>query len=76
MITTVSLSGYELADPPIQYEAGTPPLAEVIGLGAAAEYIQDIGVSAIHSHYLHTGVEISVVVMLPKLYFIPRSFTD
>jgi cysteine desulfurase/selenocysteine lyase len=50
MITAVSLSGYELADPPITYEAGTPPIAEVIGLGTAVDYIQDIGVSAIHRH--------------------------
>lgn len=41
---------YELKLPPVKFEAGTPPIAEVIGLGAAIEYIQKIGVEKIHEH--------------------------
>lgn len=41
---------YLLKEPPIKFEAGTPPIAEVIGLGEAIRYIESIGVSRIHEH--------------------------
>lgn len=41
---------YELKTPPTRFEAGTPPIAEVIGLGEAIKYINKIGVSKIHEH--------------------------
>lgn len=41
---------YELKTPPSRFEAGTPPIAEVIGLGEAIKYIMSIGVSNIHKH--------------------------
>jgi cysteine desulfurase/selenocysteine lyase len=34
---------------PLKFEAGTPSIAEVIGLGAAIDYIQDIGLENIHA---------------------------
>lgn len=39
-----------LKESPIKFEAGTPPIAEVIGLGEAIRYIQSIGVDRIHEH--------------------------
>ena len=41
---------YILKDAPIKFEAGTPPIAEVIGLGEAIRYIESIGVDKIHEH--------------------------
>ncbi len=41
---------YILKEPPIKFEAGTPPIAEVIGLGEAIKYIESIGVDKIHEH--------------------------
>lgn len=41
---------YLLKEAPIKFEAGTPPIAEVIGLGEAIKYIQNIGVDKIHEH--------------------------
>jgi len=41
---------YEFKLPPIKFEAGTPPIAEVIGLGEAIKYINKIGVAKIHEH--------------------------
>lgn len=35
---------------PTRFEAGTPPIAEVIGLGAAIEYLQGIGMERIHQY--------------------------
>lgn len=41
---------YDFKDVPTCFEAGTPPIAEVIGLGEAIRYIQSIGVEKIHEH--------------------------
>lgn len=41
---------YILKDSPIRFEAGTPPIAEVIGMGEAIKFIQKIGVEKIHEH--------------------------
>lgn len=43
-------NSYILKDYPIKFEAGTPPIAEVIGLGEAIKFITDIGVEKIHNH--------------------------
>jgi cysteine desulfurase/selenocysteine lyase len=47
MIHTVSFAGTTFADLPAKFEAGTPAIAEVIGLGAALRYLQGIGFEAI-----------------------------
>ena len=43
-------NSYELKDVPIRFEAGTPPIAEVIGLGKAIKYLESIGMDKIHEH--------------------------
>ncbi len=50
MITTVTLetSAYKL--PPAKFEAGTPNIADVIGLGAAIDYLEHIGLAVIEKH--------------------------
>lgn len=35
---------------PLKFEAGTPMIAEVIGLGAAVDYINDLGIASIHAY--------------------------
>ena len=49
MIATVGLEHSTYAAPPARFEAGTPPIAEVIGLGAAIDYVQQIGLPAINA---------------------------
>uniref|UniRef100_A0A7S4G7Z7 cysteine desulfurase n=1 Tax=Eutreptiella gymnastica TaxID=73025 RepID=A0A7S4G7Z7_9EUGL len=39
MISEVRLQSSDYAEPPLKFEAGTPPIAEIIGLGAALDYI-------------------------------------
>ena len=39
---------YELKSIPTRFEAGTPPIAEVIGLGEAINYLMNIGMDKIH----------------------------
>ena len=43
-------SSYELKDVPIKFEAGTPPIAEVIGLREAIIYLESIGMDKIHEY--------------------------
>lgn len=50
MIDTVSFSGTTYKSAPFKFEAGTPAIVEVIGLGAAIDYMQAIGVDAIAAH--------------------------
>ncbi len=50
MIRKVSFSGTEYAGLPHKFEAGTPAIAEVIGLGAAIQYVQGVGLAAIAAH--------------------------
>jgi cysteine desulfurase/selenocysteine lyase len=50
MISSVSIEKSEWADLPHKFEAGTPPIAQAIGLGAAIEYVESIGVERIAEH--------------------------
>ena len=52
MIKAVFLDHTEFAGLPEKFEAGTPAIAEVIGLGAAIDYLQDVGMDAIRAHEL------------------------
>lgn len=50
MIKRVGLRESSWNDLPWKFEAGTPAIAEAIGLGAAVEYLNGIGMDAIHAH--------------------------
>lgn len=50
MIREVSRAGVIYGDPPHRFEAGTPPIVEAIGLGAAVDYINSVGKEHIRNH--------------------------
>jgi cysteine desulfurase / selenocysteine lyase len=50
MIETVRMTGSTFAPPPARFEAGTPPIAQAIGLGAAVDYLTEVGMEAIAWH--------------------------
>jgi cysteine desulfurase/selenocysteine lyase len=50
MIRSVKLTGTTYNELPWKFEAGTPAIAEVVGLGAAIEYLNGVGLNAIHAH--------------------------
>ncbi len=52
MITDVRLDGFTPNELPWKFEAGTPPIAEAIGLGAAVDYLENIGMDRIRTHEL------------------------
>ena len=50
MISRVTEEGFTPAEPPAKYEAGTMPVAEAIGLGAAVDFLSGIGMEAVREH--------------------------
>ena len=50
MISEVRLDGFKCAELPAKFEAGTPPITEVIGLGAAVDYLNGIGMANVRRH--------------------------
>ena len=50
MIRDVRFDGFTTNDVPWKFEAGTPPIAEIIGLGAAVEYLLGLGMDAVREH--------------------------
>jgi cysteine desulfurase / selenocysteine lyase len=50
MIRDVRLDGFTTNDVPWKFEAGTPPIAEVVGLTAAVDYLTAIGMSSVRQH--------------------------
>ncbi len=52
MILDVKLDSFRPAPPPARFEAGTPPIAEAVGLTAAIRYLSDIGMDRVRAHEL------------------------
>ncbi|MGH6836426.1 MAG: cysteine desulfurase [Methylocella sp.] len=52
MIDEVTKDRVTYNEPPHRFEAGTPPIVQAIGLGAAVNYVQRIGRDRIHAHEL------------------------
>ena len=50
MIETVTMEATTYAPAPQRFEAGTPMTSQVVGLGAAARYLQDVGMTAVEEH--------------------------
>ena len=50
MIETVRMERSTFAPVPHKFEAGTPPIVEAVGLGAAVDYLSAVGMEAVHAH--------------------------
>jgi cysteine desulfurase/selenocysteine lyase len=50
MIATVSMERSTYADIPHKFEAGTPPIVEAVGLGAAVDYLASLGMKNVRAH--------------------------
>ncbi|MFC1786126.1 aminotransferase class V-fold PLP-dependent enzyme [Candidatus Neomarinimicrobiota bacterium] len=53
MINSVTMTESTWNDIPYKFEAGTPKIAQAIGLGAAIDYINEIGLTNIHNYIKH-----------------------
>jgi cysteine desulfurase/selenocysteine lyase len=50
MIDTVTLNGFTTAPVPAKFEAGTPPITEAVGLHAAIDFLEQLGLADIRRH--------------------------
>ncbi|WP_420436195.1 SufS family cysteine desulfurase [Candidatus Poriferisodalis sp.] len=50
MILDVTKEGFRPNIVPHKFEAGTPPIAEIVGLGAAVRYLEGLGMDAVRAH--------------------------
>ncbi|NLC97951.1 MAG: cysteine desulfurase [Actinomycetales bacterium] len=50
MIETVAMERSTFAAPPARFEAGTPPIAQAVGLGAAVDYLSSLGMENVAAH--------------------------
>jgi cysteine desulfurase / selenocysteine lyase len=50
MINEVTLDNVTYNEPPHRFEAGTPPIIQAVGLGAALDYMRDVGRAKIYAH--------------------------
>jgi cysteine desulfurase/selenocysteine lyase len=64
MIKNVTFEETSYADPPAKFEAGTPNIADTVGLGAALDYVQRLGLSNIGKHE-HFMLEYATERLLP-----------
>ncbi|MEU1971811.1 SufS family cysteine desulfurase [Microbacterium sp. NPDC019599] len=53
MITTVTLDEASYLPPPQRFEAGTQPVSQAIALAAAVQYLEAVGMDAVHAHERH-----------------------
>ncbi|GAB4277757.1 MAG: cysteine desulfurase [Candidatus Promineifilaceae bacterium] len=68
MIRRVTLEGSTWAELPHKFEAGTPAIAEAIGLGTAVDYLQSLGMENIlqYEHYI-TSYALEALSEIPGL---------
>jgi len=50
MIADVRFDGFSTAELPAKFEAGTPPITEAVGLGAAVDFLTGLGMANIRQH--------------------------
>ena len=62
MISDVRLDGFTPAAVPAKFEAGTPPITEAIGFGAAVDFMDGLGMDAVRAHEIElTGYAIDML---------------
>lgn len=78
MIATVTMERSTFADPPQRFEAGSPNVAQAVGLAAAVEYLEKVGMAAVaaHEHAL-TELALQALAELPGVRIIgPTTAVD
>ncbi len=66
MIQDVFLDRSTYNQPPNRFEAGTPAIAEAVGLGAACDYLSGIGMDVVEHHELELGKYLYQRVLHPS----------
>ncbi|MFB6890115.1 cysteine desulfurase [Kitasatospora sp. NPDC056327] len=78
MIETVTMGSSTYAPAPHKFEAGTPPIAQAVGLGAAIDYLSSVGMDRIAAHeHAITEYAVERLLEVPDLRIIgPRTAVD
>jgi cysteine desulfurase/selenocysteine lyase len=77
MIRRVTFEGFVPNELPWKFEAGTPKVAEAIGLGAAIDYLNSLGIEAVHAHeQALTHYALESLSEIPGLTLLGPSGTD
>jgi cysteine desulfurase / selenocysteine lyase len=77
MIETVTMTSATWAPAPRKFEAGVPNMAQAVGLGAAVDYLSNIGMDAIFEHEVElTGYLINGLLAIPELSIVGPNNTD
>jgi cysteine desulfurase/selenocysteine lyase len=78
MIAEVTMARSTYAELPHRFEAGTPPIAQAVGLGAAVDYLNRIGMDAVHAHDVDiTSYALERLQSIDKLRIIgPKDMTE
>jgi cysteine desulfurase/selenocysteine lyase len=68
MIETVTMTSATWAPAPRKFEAGVPNMAQAVGLGAAIDYLTNIGMQAIHDYEIElTSYLLNKLLEVPEL---------
>ncbi|HTF11621.1 MAG TPA: cysteine desulfurase [Asanoa sp.] len=68
MIETVTMEKSTFAPAPARFEAGTPPIVEAVGLGAAIDYLDGVGMAAVQAHEQEiTAYALEALATVPTL---------
>jgi cysteine desulfurase / selenocysteine lyase len=71
MIASVDFDGATWNELPYKFEAGTPPIAEAVGLGAAVDYLEALGMERVRAHERElTGYMLDRLQGVPGLRFV------
>jgi cysteine desulfurase / selenocysteine lyase len=77
MIETVTMTSATWAPAPRKFEAGVPNMAQAVGLGAAIDYLTNIGMDAVFEHEVQlTGYLINGLSAIPELSIVGPNNTD
>jgi cysteine desulfurase/selenocysteine lyase len=77
MIETVTMTSATWAPAPRKFEAGVPNMAQAVGLGAALDYLTEIGMQSIFDHEVElTGYLINGLLQIPELSIVGPQNTD
>ncbi len=68
MVDIVTMAKTTYTEPPHRFEAGTPPIAQAVGLGAAVDYLQALGIGRVARHeHLITEYALGRLAEVPGL---------
>lgn len=77
MIETVTMTSATWAPAPRKFEAGVPNMAQAVGLGAALDYLSEIGMQSIFDHEVElTGYLLNGLLQIPELSIVGPQNTD